>query len=80
MTLTAVAACLCSVAAAVVYDFFNRARYPGPVKLPGVDLYQAEHTGGPFAEGDQRPVVNWWPRQGVDRIKLLGNCFWDAGR
>lgn len=70
MTLTAVAACLCGVAAATEYDFFERVRYPGPVKLPGVDLYQAEQTGGPFAEGYQRRVVNWWPRQGVDRIKV----------
>lgn len=60
----------CSVIAAAEYDFFERAKYPGPGKVPGVDIYQVEQTGGPFAEGYQRRVVNWWPRHGVDIIRI----------
>jgi hypothetical protein len=56
--------------AAGEYDFFAGARYPGPVKKPGVDVYQAKQTGGPHAEGYQRRVVDWWPRKGVDIIEV----------
>ena len=70
LVLWAVTASLCGVTAAEGYDFFGRARYPGPVKLPGVDLYEVQQAGGPFAEGYQRRVVNWWPRKGVDIIEV----------
>lgn len=56
--------------AASGYDFFARARYPGPVRVAGVDLYKVEQQGGAHAEGYQRRVVNWWPRRGVDLIEV----------
>jgi len=52
------------------YDFFARARYPGPVRKPGVDLYKVAQAGGPHSRGYQRRVVNWWPRRGVDIIEV----------
>ncbi len=55
---------------ASAYDFFGRARYPGPVRVEGVDLYEPQQQGGPHAEGYQRRVVDWWPRQGVDFIDV----------
>jgi len=57
-------------AAADDYDFFDRARYPGPGRKEGVDLYVVEQEGGPHAVGYKRRVVRWWPRRGVDIIPV----------
>ena len=59
-----------AAAASGEYDFFSGARYPGGGKKPGVDLYKPKQEGGPHASGYQRRVVNWWPRRGVDIIKV----------
>jgi len=56
--------------AATGYDFFGRARYPGPTRVEGVDLYKVAQQGGPHAEGYKRRVVHWWPRRGVDLIEV----------
>ncbi|MBT3202288.1 MAG: hypothetical protein HN350_20505, partial [Phycisphaerales bacterium] len=56
--------------AADEYNFFAGARYPGPARAPGVDIYKVEQTGGPHAKGYQRRVVDWWPRKGVDIIEV----------
>jgi len=61
---------LAACASAATYDFLARNRYPGPVRVEGVDLYKAEQEGGPFAEGYKRRVVHWWPRRGVDIIEV----------
>ena len=57
-------------AAAGEYDFFAGARYPGPVRKLGVDLYKVEQEGGPDAAGYTRRTVRWWPRRGVDIIPV----------
>ena len=64
------AAVTVSATVASGYDFFARARYPGPVRVEGVDLYKVKQQGGPHAEGYQRRVVDWWPRRGVDLIEV----------
>ena len=66
------AAAVFQARAATGYDLFARARYPGPARLEGVDLYKVEQKGGPHAEGYQRRVVRWWPRRGVGLISLDG--------
>ncbi len=66
----AIVSASCNAAFAEDYDFFGRARYPGPRKVPGVDLYRVEQGGGPHAEGYQRRVVDWWPRRGIDVIEV----------
>ncbi len=65
LALAVTALLLCNVAAADDYDFFGRAGYPGPVKAPGVDLYEVEQAGGPLAAGYQRRV-------GVNFYAILG--------
>ena len=66
----AIVSLLHTVAAFGEYDFFAGAKYPGGIKKPGVGLYEADQTGGLYAEGYQRRVVNWWPRKGVDQIEV----------
>jgi len=61
---------LCNMAAAEDYDFFAGARYPGPVKKPGVDVYQVKQAGGTDAKGYERREVGWWPRKGVAVIEV----------
>jgi hypothetical protein len=68
LTLFVLASLAC--AGAGEYDFFALARYPGPIRAPGVDIYKVEQTGGSNAEGYQRRVVDWWPRKGVDIFKV----------
>ena len=36
------------------YDFFAGARYPGPVKNPGVDVYRVKQAGDPNARSCKR--------------------------
>ena len=69
----AVALCATALPAAAAsdeYDFFARAKYPGPNKRLGVDLYKVKQQGGHYAEGYQRRDVTWWPRRGVDIIEV----------
>jgi len=67
------AACLglvFSSAAGGEYDFFARARYPGPVRRHGVDLYKVVQGAEAGGQGYRRRVVQWWPRKGVDSIAV----------
>ena len=66
----AIAGALHADTASAQYDFFAGARYPGPIKKPGVGLYKVKQKGGRYAEGYQRRTVNWWPRKGVDIIEV----------
>ena len=56
--------------AAGEYDFFNRAVYPGPIRKPGVDLYEVKEPGDPAGGNYRRRVVHWWPRKGVDTVEV----------
>jgi len=69
--LTAALACLAFAGtAAGEYDFFAGARYPGPVKKGGVDLYKVTRGGGAGPKAYERREVVWWPRKGVDIIEV----------
>ena len=52
------------------YEFFSRARYPGPGKRPGVDLYEITQGAGAAPQAYERREVVWWPRKGVDIIEI----------
>jgi hypothetical protein len=52
------------------YDFFEGARYPGPIKKPGVDLYKVKLAGADDPKAYERREVIWWPRKGVDIIDV----------
>jgi len=57
-----------STAARAEYDYFGNARYPGFAR-DDVAPDKIEQEGGPdAADGDNRRVVHWWPKQGVDVV------------
>ena len=53
----AVWAMLLAGPAAGEYDFFANARYPGPIRKPGVDLYKVKQAGGSGSRGGSEEVV-----------------------
>jgi len=64
-----VGAGLGACAGAASHDYFGWIKYPRE-RRPEVGLDRVEQEGGAGAEGFNRRVVHWWPKQGVDIVEV----------